>query len=184
MKQKGFTLIELLVVISIIGLLASVVLVALNGARSKARDAKRVMDLKQLQTALEMYYNQYGSYPYASEGGTWANAWANFSACLKTGQGCLSDGTGNIANYQPVVVNVPEDPQYNSGTGLPTYYYNTYLSDPACPRGSAYRIAVQLETNSPALSNSTGGSFYNNNGLCNPANKWFCVGSGVCTDFN
>jgi len=59
----GFTLIELLVVISIIGLLASIVLVSLNRARSKARDAKRLGDLKQIKTALELYYNQYNSYP-------------------------------------------------------------------------------------------------------------------------
>jgi len=57
MKQKGFTLIELLVVISIIGLLASVVLISLTTARLKARDAKRIADFRQLQNALELYYN-------------------------------------------------------------------------------------------------------------------------------
>lgn len=65
-NQKGFTLIELLVVIAIIGLLASIVLLALNSARAKSRDAKRLADVKELTTALELYYNDYSGYPSAS----------------------------------------------------------------------------------------------------------------------
>ncbi|MEK7067822.1 MAG: type II secretion system protein [Patescibacteria group bacterium] len=52
--QKGFTLIELLVVIAIIGLLSTMAVVSLNSARGKARDAKRVSDVKQLSNVIEM----------------------------------------------------------------------------------------------------------------------------------
>ncbi len=61
--RRGFTLIELLVVIAIIGILSSVVLASLNSARKKGRDARRVADVKQLQLALELYYDANGSYP-------------------------------------------------------------------------------------------------------------------------
>ncbi len=62
-NTKGFTLIELLVVISIIALLSSIVMSALNSARSRARDAVRMQDLSSIQTALELYHNTYGGYP-------------------------------------------------------------------------------------------------------------------------
>ena len=68
--QKGFTLIELLVVIAIIGLLASVVLLALNSARAKSRDAKRVADVRQLASALELYFNDNNSYPIQATAAT------------------------------------------------------------------------------------------------------------------
>ena len=61
--KKAFTLIELLVVIAIIGLLSTLSIIALNSARAKARDAKRVSDVKQIQVALEMYYNEMADYP-------------------------------------------------------------------------------------------------------------------------
>ncbi len=61
--KLGFTLIELLVVISIIGILAVLVSANLNSARSRARDAVRKSDIKNIQTALRLYYNDKGSYP-------------------------------------------------------------------------------------------------------------------------
>ncbi|OHA22090.1 MAG: hypothetical protein A3G52_02945 [Candidatus Taylorbacteria bacterium RIFCSPLOWO2_12_FULL_43_20] len=67
--KKGFTLIELLVVISIIGLLSSVVLASLNNARSKARNVKRISDIKQYSLAMELYYDSAGKYPYPNTTG-------------------------------------------------------------------------------------------------------------------
>ena len=64
--NKGFTLIELLVVVAIIGLLSTLAVVALNSARQKSRDAKRVADIKQVQTALELYFADQNNYPTAT----------------------------------------------------------------------------------------------------------------------
>jgi prepilin-type N-terminal cleavage/methylation domain-containing protein len=64
-NKKGFTLIELLVVIAIIGILSSVVLASLNSARQKSRDARRISDVKQLQLALELYFDSNANYPTA-----------------------------------------------------------------------------------------------------------------------
>ena len=52
---------------TIIGLLATLSIIALNTARAKARDAKRIGDIKQIQTALELYYNDNNSYPSSLE---------------------------------------------------------------------------------------------------------------------
>ena len=111
--NKGFTLIELLVVISIIGVLSSVVMVNVNKASMKARDARRMSDLKTIQQAIEFYYDNHGYYPvcnvYIDNG---------INDCLSVA--LIADG---------VIPIVPVDPLYGKdgvGAGGQDYqYYST-----------------------------------------------------------
>jgi len=112
--KRAFTLIELLVVIAIIGVLSSVVLASLNSARSKANDAKRVSDLREIQKAVETYANDHlGNYP--STGGSWRSQ-------------CSSAGSYAQANIAPGLVptyisQYPADPQMNTSASTCCYYY-------------------------------------------------------------
>jgi prepilin-type N-terminal cleavage/methylation domain-containing protein len=96
-KKAGFTLIELLVVVAIIGLLATLSLVALNSARQKARDAKRVADVKQIQTALELYYNDNYGYPDTVTSGSILSASSTYMNIVPTAPN-PADGTCATAN--------------------------------------------------------------------------------------
>ena len=62
----GFTLIELLVVIAIIGLLASIITTAVSNTRIKARDARRLSDVKQIKSGMDIYYSSGNGYPPAA----------------------------------------------------------------------------------------------------------------------
>lgn len=170
--QTAFTLIELLVVIAIIGLLASIVLVALNQTRAKARDTKRVADLKQIQTALELFYDTYNRYPITAGHQFWDGHWMNFQTCLETGVGCGFV----IANYQSPMPNVPQDPQDSNpevADNGKTYYY----SWAACS-DQMYILRTQLETNHPILSNDADGNFYGTDGGC--VDPFYCIKMNWC----
>ena len=67
--RKGFTLIELLVVIAIVAIMAGLTTVMLASTRAKGRDAKRVSDIRQIQQALDIYFNDNGVYPSAITAG-------------------------------------------------------------------------------------------------------------------
>lgn len=130
-KQRGFTLIELLVVIAIIGLLSTLAVVALNSARLKARDAKRVADVKQIQTALELYFNDQSGYPVVV--GTLGSD-ANL-ACLGT-IGFAASGCAD-----PYMGLVPSNPEPNG-----TDYVYTSADE------STYSITFTLEGTTGGLS--------------------------------
>ena len=153
---RGFTLIELLVVIAIIGLLSSVVFASLNSARAKARDARRLSDLKQVQIALELYYDKYGNYPSS---GALAASWPWGTYC----GGWRGDNTPN--NFlQPLVTEgfLPtsiDDPI----PGDCKFQYRSIKPNDANP-GQGYTLVVALET------------IPNTNLTCYNSATWYCVG--------
>ena len=106
--KKGFTLIELLVVIAIIGLLATIAVVSLNSSRARARDSKRVSDIRQIQTALELYHQEHQSYP---EGDGLAH------------EVLSAVSPGGIEEYIIPIPEAPTPADGNCDTENNTYYY-------------------------------------------------------------
>lgn len=177
-NKKGFTLIELLVVVAIISVLSSVVLTSLASARSKSRDAKRISDLKQIQNAFQLFYDQTGKYPQSPGHATWSGHWAYVSECLQAGTNCGF----TVTNYRPVIAKVPQDPLRTTTDPFadgPTYY-SGYPN--GCSDGQSYRLVANLENSHSILSSDLDGSYYNNNSGCDDGtNRAYCVGFGTCT---
>ncbi|HDM31757.1 MAG TPA: type II secretion system protein [bacterium] len=120
MNKKSFTLVELLVVIAIIGILATGLLVGLGTARKKARDARRIADLRSVQSSLEAYYAQNNEYPAAT-------SWEDLEDALK--------------NAGIITSQLPNDPlkgwsyDYTDCDGKQRYIIRAQLEDPThnCP---------------------------------------------------
>lgn len=125
LREDAFTLIELLIVVAIIGILSALLMTNFIGIRQRARDAQRKSDIRQMQSALELYRSDVGSYP--SPGGS--NT-LNATAC-PTPSAFAANGTTYMQQ-------TPCDPlassgYYNSGS----YYYSS--------NGSTYTLAACLE---------------------------------------
>jgi prepilin-type N-terminal cleavage/methylation domain-containing protein len=180
-NQKGFTLIELLVVIAIIGLLTSVITASLNNSRAKARDAKRIEDLRQMSLAIEMYYNIHGQYPRI-EGGDEVTNWSNLLDTLKDDNLISSSETqdktsGFLAaihtGIPPFLNTQIQDPLY------PSYLYEWSWILPYYNHYQAYRIRAKLEMrDNPVLQTGLSGDFLGigDNG-CNKDEGYYCVGT-------
>lgn len=125
-QQRGFTLIEILIVVAIIAILSSVVLVGLGPTQQQGRDARRLSDLREVQTGLELYYNRNGYYPAET-------TWSAMATDLTTA------GIG--------VSQVPNDP-----TNGATYWYSGEESD-ASGNDASYVIGAHLESASSSAFN-------------------------------
>jgi type II secretion system protein G len=122
----GFTLIELLIVISIIGILASLLMVNFIGIRQRARDAQRKTDVRQIQAALEMYRSDEGVYPTSS-----------IFACNSG----ASFGSSDCSN-----IYMQEEPMDPLGASSGNYNNGHYCID--SEDGSTYYIVACLENKS------------------------------------
>lgn len=67
LQNKGFSLIELMVSIAIVAILTALIIVNIASSRAKARDAKRISDIAQIQLALEQYFTKFNIYPTSDE---------------------------------------------------------------------------------------------------------------------
>ena len=130
--KRGFTLIELMVVITIIGILSSIVYMNLNANNLRARDVKRQSDLRQMQTALALYKQQFGRYPAA--GCTDSNG-DNFSNETE----CTDYISGLAPTYMP---RLPRDPNRRTFEGY-SYAVNA--------DGSVYKIMALNTVESDVL---------------------------------
>lgn len=180
-SSKGFTLIELLVVIAIIGILASVILAALNSARAKARDAHRVSEVQQIATAVVESLDQNGG-NFPSTGGV--------GVCLGTAGTCwggtLSGSAAVNAALAPYLPTVPTDPSGRTGTG-DRYIYADASSivayhcqqtvQPGNPYGTASPSGPYILWE-PEVLKPTSDAQCNNNGF------YACCGAISCTSGN
>jgi prepilin-type N-terminal cleavage/methylation domain-containing protein len=150
--KRGFTLIELLVVIAVIGVLASVILVSLNSARAKARDAQREENSVSIRTALEAYFFDHGNFPlcgnYESPGSDGISSMNGFvvRSYDTNWDGCLA------VALQPYIASLPKDMINTTQDGLPLYYWYDCLADSAASTTCGehgVRFNIYFETRTP-----------------------------------
>ena len=129
--SKGFTIVELLIVIAIIGLLTGIVMTSLTPAKSKARDAKRISDLGNVQAALELYFDRCKQYPISTGG------WLD----LNTANGCPANV--KLGTY---ITTLP-----TNTTGAVPYDYATNLDWDSNGTSIDYALGVSLENYNEVL---------------------------------
>lgn len=133
---KGFTLVELLVVISLIGILSTLVIANLNSARERARDAQRKSDLRNIQTALRLYYNDNAGFPPASEiTAAWGLQWA------KNGVVYMNTLPKDpLSPTQDYTYTRPDTENYTLKSCLENKSDDKGVADATCPSGYKYEV--------------------------------------------
>lgn len=111
--------------IAIIGILTSVILFSVSEARANARDKQRLVDLKQLELALALYYEVNGRYP--AQGCGAVDRWtgpgiinAEYQRPLDEPDGCDEYIDGLVPNF---IQALPLDPKFEDDASKPGWGY-------------------------------------------------------------
>lgn len=113
-RQRGFTLIEMMIVVAIIAILAAILIPNFTHARQQAATAACEANLKEIATALELYYTDHQSYPIGPKQQ-------------------ITPTTNPLSGY---LNQVPEDPAAGAGK-----YYEFTAASPSATGGIAnYQI--------------------------------------------
>lgn len=169
LNNRGFTLVELLVVIALLGILATIGLVTFSSAQLRGRDTQRKSDLKQISSALELYYSDHGGYPASDNG--------KIKGCPSTlGTDCTwgsNDSKSLFTDGQTVYFkSIPKDP-----TGTYNYYYRSLEVDGKSNMGFQLYAHLENSQDPNCLPDR------NNNPNCtSPTNpqKDLCGGASTC----
>lgn len=133
LRRQGFTLIELMIVMVIMGILAAIGVTAFMSSQTKARDSQRKGNLKAIAGALELYYNDKGSYPIGDASGYILACYSGGATApcdrSDTAHTTVSDGTTIY------MANIPPDP-----TSSQHYYY-------VSTNGKQFQLYAHLQNN-------------------------------------
>ena len=150
--RKGFTLLEILLVIAAIGILAVIVLVAINPNRqiAQVRNAQRRSDVNTLYKALEQYLIDNQSYPAGIENNTPRDICINGNTtnCVNLGEGIL------VPDY---LAAIPIDPQ-GGAYRVSRNSDNNRISVTAPDTELGQRIAINFSCPSGQIESSYGAS--------------------------
>lgn len=149
--KKAFTLIELLVVVAIISVLTAVVLTQFGTVRARARDAKRVSDIAQLQLAIQQYFDRCNQYPNATPSGTGPDRVLDINS---TSSSCPTGVT--MANFLNQLPTPPSGITDTSGTNPYTYRYIVHSN--AAGINDDYYLVARLEQLNKALDDDIDGT--------------------------